>query len=140
VDVLACVLAQPNLHSEVDAASLEEPGVQRFVRAVAELVGRGVTDRETVIKDLFTGCSEDPRAATVLAQAIDRADRMREPRMTLEAAQHCRGRYLAREAARRVRVDLEQARLRGDAVEVERLTCLYYAKLQERLKTLSPRG
>lgn len=137
VDLLACLLARPELHASALDEFMIDARAARVLSAVctaasqaAVTLDAGIT-REVVIKAAFSALSGASDLAGLLAEAVERSLHIKEPATALAAVIDRRRRHAARREARRVRMALEEARLAGDQVKVDDLTRLFYEQLRQ---------
>lgn len=137
VDLLACLLARPELHAAALDESMIDARAARVLSAVCTAASQaaatpaaGIT-REIVVKAAFSALSGASDLASLLAEAVERSLHIKEPATALAAVIDRRRRHAARREARRVRMALEEARLAGDQVKVDDLTRLFYEQLRQ---------
>ncbi len=132
VDLLACVLALPALNQRLVEPDLEDRSVVEVLAAITASIRDAAQSLEQLIQAAFSHLSTSaPQAASVLAAAVERVRHIREPEVAFAATNGRRRQFLARRAARRVRMELEEARVTGDATKVDRLTRLFYDQLRQ---------
>src|SRR5690606_11829115 len=131
IDLLACVLAQPELHQRLAALDFHDPQTNDVLAALSHCARQAGLTAERLAQAAFTElAARSPGSAGVLAAAVERARHIREPQAALEVTAAQRRKYLARRAARRVRMELEEARVAGDRAKVDDLTRLVYQQLR----------
>ncbi len=131
VDVLACLLASPDLHAALLEADMLDARASRLLAALCAAAAKPAATREVVAKAAFSSTSGSSELASLLAEAVDRSHHIREPAVALAAVLDRRRRHVARREARRLRIALEAARLAGDQVKVDDLTRLFYEQLRQ---------
>src|SRR6185436_20186903 len=113
-DVLAAVVQQPTLVAQATAEPPRTPAVGELLAMVAHAVAQGRTTRADVVRHVFAACAERPDLSAVLAIAIARADEIPDPAAFLAHLQRDRQRFRARDSARLLRQQLQDAQAAGD--------------------------
>jgi len=132
VDIVACVLAGPVLHGRLAGLEFQDPAAAEVAAAIAACARDEALTMERLAQLAFTRiAASSPSAASVLAAAVERARHIREPEVAVAATLRRRQEHLARVAARRLRLELEHARVDGDRAKVEDLTRLFYAHFRQ---------
>jgi len=88
------------------------------------------------VRHVFAACAERPDLTAVLAIAIARADEIPDPAAFLAHLQRDRQRFRARDSARLLRQQLQDAQAAGDQATADRLT----RELMEQLRQHRPRA
>jgi len=135
-DVLAAVVQQPTLVAQATAEPPRTPAVGELLAMVAHAVAQGRTTRADVVRHVFAACAERPDLTAVLAIAIARADEIPDPAAFLAHLQRDRQRFRARDSARLLRQQLQDAQAAGDQATADRLT----RELMEQLRQHRPRA
>ncbi|MEZ5965342.1 MAG: DNA primase [Planctomycetota bacterium] len=132
VDLLACVLARPDLHAHLAALEFQDAAAAEVAAALCACARDAALTMERLAQHAFSKIAVDSApAARVLAAAVERVHHIREPEMAFEATDGRRRQHIARLEARRVRVELEQARVAGDRSKVDDLTRRFYAHFRQ---------
>ncbi len=135
-DVLAAVIQQPDLIEQVAVASLQAGPVSELMALIQRAVTQGRLARAEVVRHVFAGCAERPDLGAVLAAAIARADEIPDPAAFFALLQRDRQRLVARDSARSVRQQLQDALAAGDRDTADRLT----RELVEQMRQQRPRA
>jgi hypothetical protein len=131
LDLLACLLKEPGLLDGLsDLAGELGPRVRVVIAWLDEARVRGLTGVEDVVPHLFGRCADDPETRGILAAAVDRAARIRDPRSIFSLLRHGRNAHFARQEARRIRLLLQQAESEGDSPRADELTRRYVELLR----------
>lgn len=132
IDLLACVLARPDLHGRLAAVEFLDAAAAQVGAALSVCARDAAMTMEILAKHAFTRIATvSAPAAQALAAAVDRARHIREPEVAFTATDGRRRQYLARLEARRMRVELEHARVAGDGARVDDLTRRFYAQFRQ---------
>ncbi|MDA0372936.1 MAG: DNA primase [Planctomycetota bacterium] len=131
LDLLACVLAAPDLVSELGTVVGETcAAATRLLAWGREAVASGRSSPEAFCRDLFARCTDDAEARSFLADAMDRATRLKDPRGMFVRLRRDRELHFAKAEASQIKMLLKQAIASGDSAQADALT----RKLQERLR------
>lgn len=132
LELFACLLARPGLVGRVpDDEPLGTPGLGEVLRALRWGVAKGVEDRDTLLRTLFSACSDRPRVARLLGEAAQMASHIRDSERSLDVLLRMRRARAQRLAAQRTRRLLVEARRRGDQARVEELKRVYVEQIRE---------
>jgi DNA primase len=135
LDLVAALCVEPALldHREVDDLLLErcaESRVEEVVGWLQDLRASGCTGLAQVPPVLFARAGEDAGLHAFLAEAIDRAQRLRDPRSMFSMLLNARRAYFDRQQTRELRQQIAQALADGDHPLADRLTEHYMARLR----------
>jgi DNA primase len=131
LDLVACVLAAPEVVSEVGTVAGEVcEAARRLLAWGREAVASGRSSPEAFCRDLFARCTDDPEARAFLADAMDRATRLKDARSMFVRLRRDRELHFAKAEANQIKMLLKQAIASGDSAQADALT----RKLQERLR------
>lgn len=131
LELLACILAAPSL-VERAVAGWSDPGkVGVLLEAARAAVAGGHKQREALISSLFTRVADKPDLSSLVGTAADVAERIREPEEKLDTLLEHRRVFMAREAAEKIRSELQEASSAGDRARVDELTRRYVTQLRE---------
>lgn len=132
LDLVACVLAQPDLHERLAQLEFKDGAAAEVADAVCASARDAALTMERLAQHTFTKiAAASPAAASLLAAAVERVRHIRDPEAAFVATDARRRQYMARLSARRLRVELEQARAVGDRSKVDELTRLFYAHFRQ---------
>ncbi|MGC6489498.1 MAG: DNA primase [Planctomycetota bacterium] len=122
-ELLACVLAQPDLLVELDFddAPLQVAEVQALMDWAAEGQAIGRTAGPDLFRYLFSRAAEQPPLQAVLALAQERAAKMVDPREVLRGILDGRRRVTSKGTLRELREQLSRALRAGDSEAAARL-------------------
>ena len=137
-DLLACVLAQPGLLTQLD---LERGGPQStdivvLLRWAADGVALDRRDREPLFRYLFTRAAEQSVLQALLATANERAVKLAEPEAVFAGLLAGRRRLIGVPQVRQLRQELQDAIAMGDHARAGQLQ----ASLQQLLRQDRPRS
>ena len=121
-ELLACVLALPELVRQVEVESVELPAVATLLGAARAAVEAGARDRDALVKALFARCAGDAAASRMLGDAVEVAGHVGDPTEAFGLLQAHRTAYLGRRTAQQIRFQLRQAQADGDQERVRELT------------------
>ena len=124
LDLLACVLRDSALVGAVDELPGEFPAwLGKFLGWVRAAVDGGqATSYEALVKVLFGRVGEEPELRRYLDETVERARRVRDPRVTFEQLRHGREVFFAKQEAARLKRQVQQALADGDAAAADALT------------------
>jgi hypothetical protein len=131
LDLMACVLAAPSLVSELGTVAGEicDPA-QRLLAWGRDAVASERSSPEAFCRDLFARCTDDSEARAFLADAMDRATRLKDARSMFVRLRRDRELHFAKAEANQIKMLLKQAIASGDSAQADALT----RRLQERLR------
>ncbi|MBK8976736.1 MAG: DNA primase [Planctomycetes bacterium] len=131
LDALACLLAAPELGERLRELPGETAAwLDRFLGWIEQGLAAGRRSRDVIVPWLFGRCEDDADARAVLAEAVDRSARIRDPRQVFAMVEAGRVRQAARQEARRMRALVQQALADGDAARADELTRKYQEVLR----------
>ncbi|HEB52829.1 MAG TPA: DNA primase [bacterium] len=116
LELLACVLARPELLAELDveALALEVEPIARLFEWAGEGLAIGRSSGADLFRYLFARAAEQPRLQALLAAAQERADKMKEADVVLHGIVAGRRRRQGEARRRALRERLRQAIAGGD--------------------------
>lgn len=137
IDLVACLLADSTLASDADAIE-EILGAGCSVNRVRDIVGwvregreAGRTERAALSDYVLARAGDDDALKRFLLESVDRSTRFRDPRGIFLKLRQGRQVFFAREQARQVRVQLQQALAEGNQELADQLTEHYMACLRQ---------
>ena len=131
LDLLACVLVQPDLLEEaVGLPGDRSPAFQRVLDGVAQARKSGAADRAALLRDLFARFPGESALLDFLHEASERAARIRDVRDMFSRLRRDREFHFAREQARRTLQQVKQALAEGDSARADDLTRKYQELLR----------
>ncbi len=131
MDLLACLVADPALHSRLCGMTFQTPGSAELVAMIAEGRGRGHAAKQQIVGYLFSRCADRPDAlGALLARCCDRAIPLQDPQERFSQLQHDLRAYAGRNAAQRTRFQLREAQAQGNTALVDELTRKYLDQLR----------
>ena len=131
LDLVACVLAGPDLVSELGSLVGElGPVAARILEGAVRAVESGRDTPESLVRDLFARCAEDADARAFLADAQDRATRLKDARSMFPRLRRDRELHFAREEANQTKMLLMQAIADGDSARADQLTKKFHDLLR----------
>lgn len=130
-DLLACILADPVLVSELGTLA-GEPGAvaARILEGATRAVEAGRATSAELVRDLFARCTEDGEARALLADAQERATRVRDARSMFLRLRRDREFHFARQEANQTKMRLRQAIADGDTPLADQLTKKFHELLR----------
>ncbi|MCK5942543.1 MAG: toprim domain-containing protein, partial [Planctomycetes bacterium] len=122
-ELLACVLAQPDLLVELDfdEMPLQVPAIAQLMEWAAEGLAIGRSNGPELFRYLFSRSSEQPSLHAMLSLAHERADKMVDAAEVLHGILDGRRREATKRELRDLRVQLSQAILAGDTETARQL-------------------
>ncbi len=130
MDLLACLLVAPELHTQLDPELLANPHMAELFVLVKEGSLQGLLTKDRIVGYVFSRCAERSELASLLAQILDRCEHIKTPQTTLSLLKHDLGAYGARQQARKTRYLLQEARANGDTALANELTQQYIQQLR----------
>lgn len=136
LDLVACLAASPALLDEdafeevVEDGTFVVPRVDEVLRWIDAARLNGAESLDAIAPLLFTRAGEDRSMARFLAEAVDRAKRIRDPQSMFLKLRQDRKAQFVKEEVRRTRVRLQAALADGDQALYDELTAHYLKLLQ----------
>ncbi len=130
LDVLACVLREPQTIDDVTDASCGHDDVDAVLAAVRVAAAAGILERNAVVARLFTEFTEQPRRRSLVALVVDRAAVIRDARASLQQSLRVLRAGDVRRVAQQLRLKMQEAAAAGDQPLVDRLTREYLEHLR----------
>jgi DNA primase len=131
LDLVACILSAPDLVSELGGLAGElGPRAARILEGAVHAVQAGRSEPAALIGDLFARFAEDPALRAFLADAQERATRLRDARSMFPRLRRDRELHFAREEANRTKMLLKQAIADGDSARADQLTKKFHELLR----------
>jgi len=131
VELLACVVAAPQLAAEADAQSWSLAAVGELVALARDGVLLGRTTRAELLRYLFARVGERSDLQALLASAAARADGLTAPADYFASLQRGRQSLSARAEVRGTRQRLQAALAAGDRTTADELTRALVAQLRQ---------
>ncbi|MHC4920393.1 MAG: DNA primase, partial [Planctomycetota bacterium] len=89
MDLLACLLADPALHTELRGLTFHTPGIAELVAMIADGLRKGHAAKEQIVGYVFTRCADREDAlGALLARCCDRASPPKDPQTRFSQLQH----------------------------------------------------
>ena len=137
VELLACVLAQPALFSQLDfdQAPIETGAIATLFAWAGEGLALGRDSTDQLVRYLFSRAAEQQLLQQALIEAHDRAANMPSPDEVLRGLIEGRQRLASESIRRRLRLQLQQAMAAGDRAAAAELQ----AELLQLMRRVRPR-